>query len=177
MRQTSCRLIGLGAALAVFAVLVRVSDSAPKQSSMTTPAGGASLQPLFDASSFSGVTGEPRQDSEGRPLGILYRIDIEQNLQIVVEELPTGYAWVWCSVAAFEKDPPFGLYRAVAELNDQSRWGALSWGKNAEGKGGQVYLNYFFLVRTADTQALESYIDTAVSHQEHYAEQLTKYRQ
>jgi hypothetical protein len=133
---------------------------------LSPPAGSApkdesALQPLFDKSKAYGtVKGKPNKDGSitfGVPFG---KKDEET---VYIQELPdTGTGWVWSIVVEFDSRPPAGLYKRLAEINDQSRWGYLSWAGNDTG-GGTVFLNFFFLTRTADTKAIEQYIDTAIS--------------
>jgi hypothetical protein len=152
----------------VFAALVLLASgtlyAAPKQG----------LQPLFAASKHSSVPGET-----GTNGNLVFQVAVQhenRNAQVVVEEIldqgqPTGYAWVWAKVMTFNSDPPARLHARMTELNDASRWGYLSGARLDDGSY-QIYLNYFFLVRTADVQALEEYIDMAVVEQQRLAGEL-----
>jgi hypothetical protein len=121
-------------------------QAAPKQSV---------LEPLFAKSGYSSA--KPEFDDKGN---VTYRIKISDSITVNVQELTTGYGWVWAVVTQYDAAPPLRIYRKIAEINDGSRLGALSAGPRSDQKPGSgVFINYFFLMRTADAAALQDYID------------------
>lgn len=163
MFRKSATRFGLATSLlALVAVLcaTQATRSAPK----STPV----LEPLFAKSGYSDV--KAKIDDKG---GVSYSIKISDSIYINVQELNNGYGWVWATVQQYDSTPPLRVYRKIAELNDSSRLAALSAGPRSDGQqGSAVFINFFFLMRTADATALQDYIDTVAMQCEDFAAKL-----
>jgi len=160
--------VSLAAALAllVCSLSCAVAAAAPKQE--PTPI----LQDAFDRSTgFSGARARTVNGPDGPT--VRYFFQGASGNGIVFGELPKiEQAWVWSAVLKVPSPPPPEFFRLLAQENNDAIGPFLSWAENEDGSG-TVYLQYFFLMKTATPEALETYFDLVESEQEYFAKKLS----
>ena len=157
-----CAVLGL-------LVLGRPVDSAPADKLKADGEGG--LKALF-AELQKQNPEVPVKNDQGT-----YVIQVSKTVAVAVDEQPNGYARVWTEIAVYKDNPPLGLFSAMAKANDSSLWGYCSWGGFKEEKGvtGHVFLNFTFLIRTADAKALMDYINSTITERDKFTAALKDY--